>query len=152
MKVNFIIPIMLSIILGFLCSKFIFNNYMEEKPVYNEIKRAYFLQYGVYKDENVLKDATKNLDSKLILTNNKLNYVYVSITMSEENALKIKSLFEKENINLFIKEIEISNNELIENIEQFDVLLKTSTTFKQVNSISKVILSTYEEIIIGNNL
>lgn len=148
MKINlkFVFPLILAIIIGFLSAKIVYALYSnDEKEKFN----AYFLQTGVYTEESNLLKEVKKLDSYIKQKDNDKNYVYAAITGNLENANKLKKIYEKKDIDVYIKKVYISNKEFISNLEQYDVLLSGVDSDEDLLSITKVILSSYEEMVLN---
>lgn len=145
MKTNFLISIICAILLGYLSATFIFKEYRDSNSVFGASNTIYFLQYGVYTNPNSsnLKD-TKYIEVK----EDGKYYVYIGMTTNLENAEKIKKIYQDDKKELYIKESYISNNEFVSELSQYDVLLDSSKTKEEVNSILSTILSTYEELVL----
>ncbi len=145
MKTNFLISIICAILLGYLSATFIFKEYRDSNSVFGASNTIYFLQYGVYTKPNSsnLKD-TKYIEVK----EDGKYYVYIGMTTNLENAEKIKKIYQDNKKELYIKESYISNNEFVSELSQYDVLLDSSKTKEEVNSILSTILSTYEELVL----
>lgn len=145
MKTNFLISIICAILLGYLSATFIFKEYRDSNSVFGASNTIYFLQYGVYTNPNSsnLKD-TKYIEVK----EDGKYYVYIGMTTNLENAEKIKKIYQDNKKELYIKESYISNNEFVSELSQYDVLLDSSKTKEEVNSILSTILSTYEELVL----
>ena len=77
-------------------------------------------------------------------------YVYLGISTEKTNAQKVQDAFLEKNIKVSIKKTVIDNVEFISNLEQFDVLLDNASTNDDIMSINEVILSSYEEMVLGN--
>ena len=61
---DYLVPIVLSVIVGFLCAKFMFDQYEYKgniKSVFNNTSKVYFIQAGVYSSMDTM---TKNMDKK----------------------------------------------------------------------------------------
>ena len=76
--------------------------------------------------------------------------VYVGITTDLSNANKIKNIYEKKDIEVYIKPTVINNIEFVSNLEQYDLLISEVENDDNLISISDVVLSSYEEIVLGN--
>ena len=81
----------ISIIIGFIIGKFIFMNkdimiLSKEKDLY------YFLQEGVYYDNNILENSMTNIKHKIFERKNEKIHVYVGITKDLE-VLRILEYF-----------------------------------------------------------
>ena len=56
---NYLVPVILSLVIGFLSSKFMFNQYDYKtsiKGVFNAGEKVFFLQQGVYSSVDGMKD------------------------------------------------------------------------------------------------
>ena len=147
MKKGFILPIILALLIGYLCANYVVALYEEE----NDITKTniYFLQAGAYDNISSTKDELININNKLTVKEKGKYYTYIGITKDASIALKIKELYKNNNINLFIKNVRINNNDFLTELEQYDILLKNSKTFDEVNSVLKTILATYEERVLN---
>lgn len=145
MKISFIVPIICSILLGWLFGNFIYNQYSSISKEYEKSETIYFLQQGVYADDQVLKKNISNLESYTTIEDNDKYYVYIGITNNYEDALKIKDVYKEQGYNLYIKEDKINNEFFINDLKQYSTLLKSTNDFSKLNSILKVILASYEE-------
>ena len=124
------------IILGFFLGKFLFSN----KIISNNKNNCYFIGEGIYAN----KDSIKDLDSKTIDYKDNKYYVYLGITKDIEVARKIQSIYKKQGINTFIDERSINSKKLLSNIEEFDLLIKSSND-SEILLIEDIVLSTYEK-------
>ncbi len=114
---------------------------------FNEGKIYYFLQEGVYSNEKIMLENTKDLETKLVNKENDKFYVYLGITRDEENAKKIKQIYNNKGYQLYIKEVSLSNEEFYNNVTQFDLLIKNTDKKEEILTIEEVVLANYEEII-----
>lgn len=130
--------------LGFILTKNYQNNIM---GVFNENKTYYFLQEGVYSNYNIMNENTKNLTAKLINEEDGKYYVYLGITRDFENAKKIKDIYSEMGYQIYLKEIGLSDEEFLNNVEQFDLLIKNTDKKNEILTIEEVVLANYEEII-----
>ena len=136
----------ISIIIGFIIGKFIFMNkdimiLSKEKDLY------YFLQEGVYYDNNILENSMTNIKHKIFERKNEKIHVYVGITKDLEVAEKLINIYSNNNISISIKKKEISNNEFKNNIDQFNLLIKESNDADEILTIEEVVLANYEEVV-----
>ena len=144
MKFKYFAPIILAVILGYLCASYALDEYnMNYKDIPNNI---YYLQIGAYTNKNNIEKDLPNIKNKLIVKEEDKYYVYVGITSDYENALKIRDLYKEKNVNLYIKDGYINNKDFILELEQYDILIRNSNTYEEVNSILESILSTLEEV------
>lgn len=102
-----LILIAVATILGGISGKLLFSKYENiDKLVFNENKKVYLLQEGVYSSKSSLDSNTKDISPKLVVKNNDKYYVYVGITKNYNNAKKIKKCIMTKGI-IFIKKKKI---------------------------------------------
>ena len=134
-----------SIILGIIIGNILFSKRIIFKKE-NKEDKYYFLQEGVYTN-NILKNNMSNLTHKVIEKKDNKIYIYIGITKDIEIAEKLINIYEEKNIKLSIKEKYIRNNELKNNIEQFDFLILSAKDKDEILKIEEVVLASYDEII-----
>lgn len=147
MKKNLMIPLVISIILGFISAQIVYSTYRKnlEESSYN----AYIIQIGSYDNEDSLDETFENEEDYLIVEEDGKYNVYVGITTDLVNANKIKNLYQNKNIETYIKPTVINNVEFVNNLEQYDILISEVDSEENIISISDVILSSYEEMVLG---
>ncbi len=139
-----------AIILGGVSGKILFSKYEGlDKYLLSDKNRIYILEEGVYPNKKSLEDNTKEIEPKLVVENDNGYHVYVGITRNENNALKIKKLYQEKGYHIYEKEKNINNQEFLNNIEQFDVLVESSKKERDISTIQEVILANYEEMVIN---
>ena len=145
MKMNFLISIVCALLLGYLCANFIFQEYKETSSTFLEDNTIYFLQYGVYtnSDFNDIK-----ADKYIKVQEKDKYYVYVGMTTDMDNAKKIQSMYKQKGIELYIKQDYLSNNEFVTELSQYDILLDSTKTEAEINSVLATILASYEEFVL----
>ncbi len=147
MKKTFLLS-MTFLLLGAVTGIILNNKYQNNIiSTFNEGKIYYFLQEGVYSSKEIMTENTKDLDIKLVNEENDKYYVYLGITREEENAKKIKELYSNKGYQLYIKEVNLSNEEFYNNVTQFDLLIKNTDKEEEILTIEEVVLANYEEII-----
>ena len=147
MKKNFWIPLTIAIVLGFVSAQIVSSTYRNNlsSSSYN----AYLLQIASFENVDSISSDMKNNTDYLIVNENNMYNVYVGITTDLSNANKIKNIYEKKNIEVYIKPTVINNIEFVSNLEQYDLLLSEVENEDNLISISDVVLSSYEEIVLG---
>ncbi len=148
MSKRFILGILITMVLGVVTAKVVYSKTILKNDL-KENNLIYFLQLGVYIDEDTMNDDIKNIENKLILQEDNKYYVYVGISKSKNNLKKISKLYEDKGYSLYIKEQIVMNNEFLINLEQFDKLLKEANSMEEISTINSVILSSYEEMVIS---
>lgn len=142
---KFFITSFIFIIIGIIIGKFIFLE-KDLLKIFKTKDRYYFLQEGVYNNTSLNENSLSVKNSIMEKKDNKI-YVYIGITKDEEIAEQLINIYKKKNINLNIKEKYITNEEFKNNIEQFDLLIKSSKNEDEIIKIQEVVLANYEEII-----
>ncbi|NLA33826.1 MAG: hypothetical protein GX861_03090 [Tenericutes bacterium] len=148
-KWGFLIPMVMAILIGYLCGEIVYTQYKQNIPTFNETNQIYFLQQGVYSNQESLNNHTKELDQFLKIKENDKYYVYVAITKETENAQKIKEIYNKKGNDIYIKQINVTNPDFISMLVQYDKLIANTNNINQILSIEKSVLSTYEELILN---
>ena len=141
MKINFLIPIVSAILLGYLCANFVISEYVSTAQVAE--KTVYYLQISASDTEDNINNS--NIKNKIVVKEDKY-YTYIGMTLDKEIANKIKDIYRNYDVDVYIKEKNI-NNKFISELEQYDILLKNSNTKEELDNILSSILSSYEEII-----
>lgn len=150
MKYKFLIPIALSIIIGLFFGKVFFDNYDNSSvTVFDEKDKIFMLQYGVYEDENQMKNAFKDYKKYLYIKNDDGIHLYIGITKSSENIQKIKELYEKQGNNIYVKEEIQSNKSFISILKEYDKIINLVSD-KDIDEIQRIIISNYKEMVLGN--
>lgn len=143
MKVNFIVPIVSAIVLGYLCANYVISEYVSTTS--NNDNIVYFLQVSASdKEENT--NTNTNIKNQLTVKEDKY-YTYIGMTLSKDEANKIKKIYKENNIDIYIKDKSINNNKFISELEQYDILLKNTNTKEEIDNVLGSILSSYEEVL-----
>lgn len=147
-----IISATLAVILGVLMGMYIFNQYNETKPVTNiiESKNLFFLQYGVYQNVDNAKKNAKGLDLYLISHLDQYYRIYIGITSDEEYAKKLGEIYSKKGKDTYIRSIVVSNNEFLNRLIQYEVLLNNNLSDDEILKVEKEILDEYKELVEPN--
>ena len=146
---KFLLSVLCAVLLGGLLGHFLFLEYQEETmEVMQEKNKIYFIQEGVYDNEEEAKKATAELDTKIIVKEDAKYYVYLAMTQSEKKLEKLKKFYQNQGINITIKEMEITDESFINTLIQMDGLLEDTTKEEQIDPINKVVLANYQELIL----
>lgn len=146
MNIRFLIPIGLSILVGFLFGKLIFNNYTADlTTVFNKTDNAYFVQYGAYVSIDKMKSSTSNLEKYIYEYDNEYYRVYIGITKDKENIEKIKDYYQDTAKDIYVREMTINSN-YAKYLTNSDELLKVATNKDTIGKIIVEGLEKYEEI------
>lgn len=142
-------PIISAIVIGFCLAKFMFNQYNYDaniSTVFNNGTKVYFLQQGVYSDYDSMQKSLAGFNYYIYTLKEDKYYVYVSITKSEENLEKLKGYYNDLGYSIYVKEININDNEFLTLLDTYDVLLSKTTEKSVIEAIITQTLSKYEEL------
>jgi len=147
MKKNFLIPLVISIILGFISAQIVYNEYDKKQEINKN--NTYILQGGVYTTKETLETAIKSFNNYLVVSEDNKYYVYLAMTTSRDNAQKLKKMYENMEIEIYVREVNIDNTEFVSNLEQYDILIESVDNTDNLLSINEVVLSSYEELVLA---
>lgn len=151
MKFKIIIPILLSIIIGTYLGYMIFNQYSNNsESIFSESIPIYFLQQGVYSSKTSMEDNTKLLSEYIYSLEDNKYRVFVGISSDKKNSEKVKSIFNKKGIDIYIKEGYISDKSFVEKLKQYDQIITSSNDEGAILELEKQILSEYELVVKSN--
>ena len=146
MKKQFLLTLII-LIVGIIIGNKIHKATNSFKNVFKEDEIYYFLQEGVYNSQQILEENTNKLNFKIVEELDSKYYVYLGITRSISIASKLKEIYENKGYNIYIKEINLNNQEFKSNLEQFDLLINSTQNEEEILTIEEVVLANYEEII-----
>ena len=141
-----IITSVILIFIGILLGIKIYDAKDNMLKVFNEEEMYYFLQEGIYASKEIMEENTKKIPAKAIIYDNDKYYVYVGITQKETIAKKIKSIYEQQGYQIYIKEKSVKDDEYQSNITQFDLLINSTDVPEEILTIEEVVLTSYEEL------
>ena len=150
---KYLVAFLLALVIGF----FLCNIFLKQYDDFEGIKvsgtgeKLYFVQYGVFSSLESLEENTINLQNYVYNEKDGLYYVFVGITKLKENAEKIVKYYNNLGYDAIIKEFEITNKEFIENLSNYDDILKGSDDNTVISSIISQVLSKYEEVVINGS-
>lgn len=149
MTKSFFITMVVAIFLGAVLGNFLFEQYkLEDKSVVREVNSIYFIMEGSYGTLEQAKEATKDIEVKLI-TKEDANYVvYLAITKSNDNLEKLEKIYEDLKLNTTIKKMSIDNEEFLATLEQMDLLIDKTTSQDEILAVNEVVLANYQEFVL----
>ncbi len=138
-----------AIFLGAVLGNFLFEQYkLEDKSVVREVNSIYFIMEGSYGTLEQAKEATKDIEVKLI-TKEDANYVvYLAITKSNDNLEKLEKIYDDLKLNTTIKKMSIDNEEFLATLEQMDLLIDKTTSQDEILAVNEVVLANYQEFVL----
>ena len=137
---------LLLMIIGFQLGNILLNKEKKLLNSFHNIESFYVLQEGVYSNKDNIQKYTSQLSQKVIDEEKNKYVVYVGITKDKNVANKLKKIYEEKGYQIDIREKNISSEEFLANVTQFDLLLKAATTEDEILTIEEVVLANYEEI------
>ena len=149
MKIKFLIPIIFSIIIGFLLGQVFFTEYSNEVlTVFNEGENVYFIQAGVYNNLESIDNSIKNNNNYLVEQEKDGYHIYVGITKNEKTAEKIKGIYENKGNNIYIKQKKLTNNSFLSILSEYDKITMIASNDDDLLSVEKIVLSNYKEMVL----
>lgn len=147
MNKSFVIPFVICIVLGFISAQIVYSRY--KLNLENSMINAYFIKIGSYDSSDEIDNIISDDFKYLVLEENNVFNVYAGITTDLFNANKIKKIYGEMNFDISIVPVVVDNVEFISNLEQYDILISEVDNNSNIISINDVILSSYEEMVLG---
>ena len=147
-----LIPLIICVLTGLTLGKIMFNQYQidtSSKVSASPSAKVYFFQVGVYSKLENLKSAQANYTNSIYIKQDDKYYLFVGMTKDEENVSKLKNYFDELTYDIYVKEIEVSNSGFLENLSQYDMMLKNAKTIDEIKNINDAIIAKYEELVIN---
>lgn len=140
---KYLIIIIVSLFIGFLFSYYVIKEYDDAVlPTFLNGKTVYLVQQGIYSNYDNMINNTKAIDNYIYEVKNDLYYVYLGMSLSKDNAMKIQNIYEFQTTVTTIT----LNNEFIKTIEQYDSLLSETNDKDAIKEICKQLLSKYKSV------
>lgn len=142
---KYFITVIISLIVGFLLSNYILNEYddFDIKNVFSEKKNAYLIQQGVYSSYESMK-SNVNMSDYIYSVVDNMYYVYVGMTLNIENVSKIQDYYKDKNIETIVKTTTLSDKDFISSLEKYDIVLNETNDSDTIKEILKQILMKYK--------
>lgn len=145
-----VIPLLFAVCLGFYGAKIAYEFYRLKSTVVEVSHNAYAIQYGVYTNPDTLTGILSDLDNYVVSLEDGKYYVYLGFTTDYKNLSKIRNMYRDSGTEVYVRELYIDNEEFVSSLEQYDILLDSVSGEEDIVSVNKAILSSYDEIILGN--
>ncbi len=137
---KFFLSVIFTIILGIFVGKELCTTISAK-----EYKTLYILEIGSYLDYNDALRDTSMINNKIIMKDSSSYDVYIGASFNKSNLNKLMKIYKKYNFTYFIKEEEIRDKEFIKNMNNFDLIMKSSKKNSDILEINGIILSYFEE-------
>ena len=150
---KYILSFLIALTIGFFLCKFFLNQYNDYTSitVSNMGDILYFIQYGVYSDYESMEENTINLQNYVYNIDDDKYYVYIGITQDEDNKNKIVNYYSSIGYETIVKEYQIKNEKFINELVNFDNVLRTTTDETAISSLINQVLIKYEEVAINGS-
>lgn len=100
-------------------------------------------QIGVYTDYNTANIYSKKYKDSIIIEDNELYRVYIAILKEQDNINNMSKYLNNNNIEYFIKDIEINDKKIIKDIKEYESIMNNNEiVFLEIN---KMIMEKYKE-------
>ncbi len=144
---KYLLTIIVSLLVGFLLSFYMLKEYESVNiiPVFNVKETAYLVQQGVYSSMESMQENTSHLTDYIYSVIDNMYYVYIGISLESDNVNKIQEYYKNKDIKTIIKTTTISDNDLINSLRQYDMVLKETNAEETIKEIIKQTLSKYKE-------
>lgn len=146
---KYIMPFVICILVGFLLGYFMINQYEDKqnlKLVLGKSETVYFFQYGVYSSLESMEQNVKNLTYYTYEKKDNLYYVYIGMIKDNNNLEKVKGYFTKKGYNIYVKEMSITNEALLNALAEYDLVISGLEKEEAIASVLNQILKKYEVI------
>ena len=146
---KYILPIIVSFIIGISMSCFIIKQYenMPAMAISSSAETLYYIQRGVYSDFDNMKNNMKEFTHYIYNVEDNQYYAYIGITSNKENSLKIQKYYKSIGYDTFLKDKITDNKNFITVLKQYDDLLSKTDDDESIKVICNQVLSKYEELI-----
>lgn len=139
--------IILFLLLGLFIGNNLYNK-VDVLDVFKEDNNFYILQAGIYGDKDTMQREMRDVSPKVYEIKDDKYYVYVGVTSNLDNAQKLKNIYEKDNIDIYIKKIKLKDDDFINSLKQFDILIENTNVDHEILTIEEVILSSFNKKIL----
>ena len=144
---KYLLTIIVSLLVGFLLSFYMLKEYEKTDifPVFNESETAYLIQQGVYSSMESMQENTAHLTDYIYSVIDDMYYVYIGISLDSSNVNKLQEYYKNKDINTIIKTTTLTDQEFIEILRQYDMVLNNTSVEETIKEICKQVLSKYKE-------
>ena len=135
------IKVLLVFVTGILFGYYINEIYLFKDIFVNNYKA---FQVGVYTDYKVADTYSKKYKNSIIIKDNELYRIYAAILKDENNIESMKKYLSDNNINYYLRDIEIKDKKLINEIKDCENIMNNNNelVFLEVN---KIIMEKFKE-------
>lgn len=137
-----VLKIIIVFIIGIICGYYVCN--INPKKIFDTSYKAF--QVGVYTTEELANTYKSKYKNAIVIKDDELYRVYVAILRKENNIENMSNYLNKNNIDYYIKEVNISDKNLKNTINEYESIMNNNSeiVFLEIN---KMIMERYEESI-----
>lgn len=140
-KINKIVtPIFLSVLCGMVCGRVMFSIYEDKGSNILNSNLIYLLEDSSYDDYDSMKASTISTNYIYYEEDGKYKAV-IAMTKNKDNIEKIKNAYDKE---LKISEYLLSDKEINNRLEEYDIKLKETTDKEEIRDITIDMINIYK--------
>lgn len=140
-KINKIVtPVFLSVLCGMVCGRVMFSIYEDKGSNILNSNLIYLLEDSSYDDYDSMKTSTISTNYIYYEEDGKYKAV-IAMTKNKDNIEKIKNAYDKE---LKISEYLLSDKEINNRLEEYDIKLKETTDKEEIRDITIDMINIYK--------
>lgn len=142
----------MALVSGAFLGKTTFDRYkkVDSINVISNNTNVYALRYGKYANLDEMQDDVTHVDRYIYIESKDDVSAYVALATTRDSINKIKKVYKDKNLNLTVSKVNIENEEFIENLNEYEKLLKATDDYKSLLIIENQILSCYMDLVVDN--
>mgnify|MGYP000244291108 FL=1 len=142
----------MALVSGAFLGKTTFDRYkkVDSINVISNNTNVYALRYGKYANLDEMQDDVTHVDRYIYIESKDDVSAYVALATTRDSINKIKKVYKDKNLNLTVSKVNIENEEFIENLNEYEKLLKATDDYKSLLIIENQILSCYMNLVVDN--
>lgn len=147
-------PIICALLIGFIMGKFMFEQYNISDLSIPTIKttsgtKATFLQIGSYNSKEDMEKSLTGIEQYIYMVEESKYIAYVAITTDTKNISKLQGYYQEKGYITYVKELNISSDEFINQLYQYDQLLNKTEEIEAIGVVVNNVLKSYKELVIS---
>lgn len=149
---KYLLSIISSMIIGYFMASYLFKQYNYDTKitsVFNNSDVVFLIQQGVYTSIDSMKENMTSFSYYIYNLENDKYYAFIGITKNQDNLTKLEDFYKSKGYSIISKQVDISNKEYINILDQYDNLLSTTDNGDTINAIMMQALTKYEEMVIN---
>lgn len=141
--------IICAVLVGIFIGKFVLNQYdvSVTSTATNIVENLYFIKQGEYQTLEELQSNMGNIQNYIYIKDNNLYKAYLGITKESDNVNKIQNYFQQLGISTTVEQMMVGNSAFLTVLDQYDLMLKSSSENQTISAVCSQVLAKYVEII-----